>query len=79
LLDSIGVKAWGTISAFLAVTGFVSGAALANGLNQQEHRLMLHRIKMLEDSRKFDGVKLDRIMEKVNAMHARQSEIYLDE
>lgn len=79
MLDNIGMKAWGVIAAFLSVAGFISGAALANGLNQQEHKLMIHRIKTLEDDKKITREKLERIIEKLNLIHAMQSERYEDE
>lgn len=75
----MGMKAWGTIAAFLSVAGFISGAALANGLNQQEHKLMIHRIQALEEENQVTRDKLERIIEKLNLIHAMQSEKYEDE
>jgi hypothetical protein len=81
----MGMKAWGVVAAFLSVAGFISGAALANGLNQQEHKLMIHRIESLErqaiSDRKVNSERNEKLMDKLNLIHAiqSQSEKYEDE
>lgn len=77
--DSLGLKAWGVISAFLAIAGFVSGFSLSNGLTQQEHKLMNYLIEENKNQNLLQDQKIDKVLEKISAIQAKPPEVYLDE
>ncbi|MAF43445.1 MAG: hypothetical protein CMI54_04650 [Parcubacteria group bacterium] len=70
---------WVAFTGFLTISGWVSGFALSNGLSQQEHRLLEQRIKVVEDERAVTRRKFERLSDKLDLIHQKQSEIYLDE
>ncbi len=70
---------WVAFTGFLTISGWVSGFALSNGLSQQEHRLLDQKIKVLEDERSIIRRKFERLTDKLDTIHEKQSEKYEDE
>ena len=72
MLDSVGAKVWSIGAAFLTVSGFISGFALSNGLNQQEHKLINREIVALQlafkEKKEIDRKKFDKINDKLNTL-----------